>query len=472
MLFNSLEFLLFFPIVIMLYYALPHKHRWVLLLLASYVFYMWWKVSYVLLIIISTCIDYVAAIGIERSKSKRQKKLLLALSLLTNLGILFFFKYFNFFNDSLSSISGWMGFAFEPSLLDVLLPVGISFYTFQTLSYTIDVYRGQKKAERHFGYFALYVTYFPQLVAGPIERASRLLPQLSAPQTLNAQNVSRGLKLIFWGMFKKVAVADNLSSYVNEVFNNPLQYEGLPVILALVFFSFQIYYDFSGYSDIAIGSARVMGVELMQNFRHPYFAVSIADFWRRWHISLSTWFRDYIYIPFGGNRHHHYRNIMITFLLSGLWHGANWTFVVWGGLHGLYMVASEKIRSLREKPLTTTDNLQTVISVIITYLLVLFAWIFFRANNINDAFLIIQNIFPKQFSFDLINILKDGSGLIILIALLVAMQVIHFIERNEAIMLQLERKPIAIRWSVYSAMLWVLFLYGNYSKQEFIYFTF
>jgi alginate O-acetyltransferase complex protein AlgI len=467
MLFNSLEFLVFFPLTIMLYFTLPFKLRWLMLLVASYVFYAWWKIEYTLLIIISTLIDYYAGIALERTENIVKRKLLLALSLTSNLGILFFFKYFNFFNNSLSSLSELFGFAYQPSLLDVLLPVGISFYTFQTLSYTINVYRKQIPAEKHLGYFALYVAYFPQLVAGPIERAERLLPQLHQPHFFKAQNVSRGLKLIFWGMFKKVAIADNLAPYVNEVFNNPQQYEGLSFILAAVFFSFQIYYDFSGYSDIAIGSARVMGVELMQNFNHPYFAKSVADFWRRWHISLSTWFRDYIYIPFGGNKKHHYRNIMLTFLLSGLWHGANWTFVAWGGLHGLYMVVADRTHSLQNKIFSST-----FIHVAVTYVLVLFAWIFFRANSISDALMIIRKLPDISFSISAINVLHDSFGLALMLVLLIIIQVIHYIERNESIMLQLERKPLPLQWSFYSALLWMMFLYGNYSKQEFIYFTF
>jgi alginate O-acetyltransferase complex protein AlgI len=467
MLFNSLEFLIFFPIVIMLYYAMPFRFRWAMLLVASYIFYMWWKAEYALLILASTLIDYFASIAIEKTSNKLKRKLLLALSLTSNLGILFFFKYFNFVNTNLGSLSEVFGVAYQPSPLDILLPVGISFYTFQTMSYTIDVFKGNKKAETHFGYFALFVTYFPQLVAGPIERADRLLPELHQQHSLKSQNISRGLKLMFWGMFKKVAVADNLAPYVNEVFNHPQQYEGLSLILATVFFSFQIYYDFSGYSDIAIGSARVMGVELMTNFNHPYFANSISDFWRRWHISLSTWFRDYVYILLGGNRTNHYRNIIITFLLSGLWHGANWTFIAWGALHGFYMVIAGKTKYLQHKFV-----LGNFIHVVVTYFLVLFAWIFFRANNIQDAFLIIRKLPAISFHVSSINVLKNGYGLMFLVALLFIMQLIHFIERNEAVMIQLERKSVTVRWSFYTAMLWILFLYGNYSKQEFIYFTF
>jgi D-alanyl-lipoteichoic acid acyltransferase DltB (MBOAT superfamily) len=467
MLFNSLEFLVFFPIVIMLYYALPFKYRWLMLLVASYVFYMWWKAEYALLILASTLIDYFAARWLEKTTHQIKRKCLLALSLASNLGILFFFKYFNFVNTNLGSLSEIFGFAYQPSPLDVLLPVGISFYTFQTMSYTIDVFKGNMKAEKHFGYFALYVTYFPQLVAGPIERAERLLPQMHENHSLSAQNISRGLKLIFWGMFKKVAVADNLAPYVNEVFNHPQQYEGLSLLLATVFFSFQIYYDFSGYSDIAIGSARVMGVHLMTNFNHPYFATSVAEFWRRWHISLSTWFRDYVYIPLGGNRSNRYRNILITFLLSGLWHGANWTFIVWGGLHGLYMVIADKTKSFQHQLIAGK-----VFHVAITYLLILFAWIFFRANSIQDAFLVIQKLPNISLQFSALNVLKDAFGLSLMLALLITMQLIHFYERRENIMLQLERKPVALRWSFYSALLWLLFLYGNYSEQEFIYFTF
>jgi D-alanyl-lipoteichoic acid acyltransferase DltB (MBOAT superfamily) len=467
MLFNSVEYLIFFPLVAIMYYALPFQWRWLLLLISSYFFYAWWKAEYVLILIISTLIDFFAGIALDRTENTLKRKLLLALSLTTNLGILFFFKYFNFFNANLSALSEMAGFSYEPAQTSVLLPVGISFYTFQTISYTINVYRRQVQAETHPGYFALYVTYFPQLVAGPIERAERLLPQLHQPHLLNAQRISRGLKLILWGMFKKVVIADNLAPYVNEIYNHPDRYEGLQFLMATVFFSFQIYYDFSGYSDIAVGSARVMGIELMQNFNHPYFANSVAAFWRRWHISLSTWFRDYVYIPLGGNRQHHYRNLMITSLLSGLWHGANWTFITWGGLHGLYLIIGNMTKTVQSR-----IKVNQIIHIAITYMLILFAWIFFRANSISDALLIIQKLPAISLQYDSINVLSDAFGLELMCTLLFIVQIIHYIERKEDIMLIIERKPLVLRWAFYSVLLWILFLHGNYSKQEFIYFTF
>lgn len=337
MLFNSLQFLIFFPIVILLYYLLPHSKRWIFLLLASYYFYMSWNPAYIVLILISTLVDYFAAIKMSEQDNINKRKIYLFFSLFANLGLLFIFKYFNFFNDSVRLLFQSLGVNYGVPSLSLLLPVGISFYTFQTLSYTIDVYRGVTKPERHFGIFAVYVSFFPQLVAGPIERSERLLPQFRVPVIPNENNFSSGMKLMVWGFFKKVVVADNVAIIVNQVYNNVNEYQGLPLIIATFLFAIQIYCDFSGYSDIAIGSARVMGIHLMKNFNTPYFSKSITEFWKRWHISLSTWFRDYVYIPLGGNRvskPRHYLNLFLTFLISGLWHGANWTFVIWGALHG------------------------------------------------------------------------------------------------------------------------------------------
>ncbi|CAN5908465.1 hypothetical protein BH23GEM7_BH23GEM7_20090 [soil metagenome] len=352
MLFNSLQFLFFFPVVVALYFATPHRFRWTLLLAASYYFYACWKPEYLLLIIASTLVDYGAALGMGAAATQARRKAFLALSLGSNLGLLFAFKYFNFFNESARALFDQFNLFYGVPAFDVLLPVGISFYTFQTLSYTIDVYRGQREPERHLGIFALYVSFFPQLVAGPIERSTRLLPQFFEKHEFSADRVSSGLRLILWGFFKKIVIADRLAIYVNEVYGNPAGFDGPTLLLATYFFAFQIYCDFSAYSDIAIGAARVMGFELMQNFRRPYFARSIHEFWQRWHISLSTWFRDYVYIPLGGNRVPFWRwyvNLFAVFLVSGLWHGANWTFVVWGGLHGFYLVFSLMTRNVRDR---------------------------------------------------------------------------------------------------------------------------
>ena len=321
MLFNSFEYFLFFPIVAMLYFGVPQRLRWVLLLAASYFFYMCWKPGYLLLIVASTLVDYWAGLGIGRATSVSGKRGYLAVSLTANLGLLFFFKYYNFFSDSLREFSRLWGGTLDIPHSDFLLPVGISFYTFQTLSYTIEVYRGNKEPERHLGIFALYVAFFPQLVAGPIERAQRLLPQFREKHEFVYDRVVSGLKLIAWGLFKKVVIADRLAGVVDVVYGNVDAHSGPAFVVATVAFAFQIFCDFSGYTDIAIGSARVMGFELMTNFRRPYFAASIPDFWRRWHISLSTWFRDYVYVPLGGSRvsrSRWYGNLFIVFLVSGL----------------------------------------------------------------------------------------------------------------------------------------------------------
>ncbi len=389
MLFNSLQFLIFFPLVVSVYFLLPGKHRWALLLAASYYFYMSWEPEYLLLILTSTLVDYIAALQIFTSFGRR-RNLWLGASLLVNLGILAFFKYANFFWDSLHSLLG-TGIQVASPIHRFLLPVGISFYTFQTLSYSIDVWRGRIEPERHLGRFALFVAFFPQLVAGPIERAAHLLPQFRQNHSVDLKRITSGLRLMLWGMFKKVVLADRLALVVDQVYGNPDEQNGLTWLLATYFFSFQIYCDFSGYSDIAIGSARVLGFDLMKNFNVPYMARSAREFWQRWHISLSTWFRDYVYIPLGGNRSSAPRwfiNIIITFVVSGLWHGANWTFVVWGGLHGLYLLAERYTTSWLPRRMPGRN----VIETLLTFHLVLLAWVFFRAKSVEIALHIIGSI--------------------------------------------------------------------------------
>lgn len=398
MLFNSFQYLLFLPLVCLLYFACPYRWRMHLLLLASYYFYMCWRWEYVLLIVVQTEINFLCAFKMEKAQNPAQKKGWLITALMLTLAILFFFKYFNFASDALESLSRlWHGQMDFPHL-DVLLPIGISFHTFQTLSYTIDVYRGRIPVERSFTKFALYVTFFPLLVAGPIERASRLLPQFDRQNHFDVSRLSSGLKLILWGLFKKVVIADRLAEYVNQIYANPGDFSGPTLALATYCFAFQIYCDFSGYSDIAIGSARILGYDLMQNFNLPYMARSISDFWQRWHISLSTWFRDYVYIPLGGSRVSASRwgfNIVTVFAISGLWHGANWTFVVWGALHGVYYLlerfASKSAAAMAES-LRIPNSVRAFFQVVITFHLVLLAWVFFRANSLTDAFTIISRI--------------------------------------------------------------------------------
>ena len=337
MLFNSMAFMVFLPIVFIIYWLLPHKYRWILLLLSSYYFYMSWNAKYVILIFLITGVSYVAALLLDGEKNSIKRKGILLASALFCLGILFFFKYFNFLSESVTSVLNYFAIPASPVMLKVMLPVGISFYTFQTLGYVIDVYRGNVKAERHFGIYATFISFFPQLVAGPIERTDNLLPQIKKRHIFNYESAVYGMKLMIWGYFKKMAIADNLAQYVDMVFSEPSAYHWLDLLIAVFFFTIQIYCDFSGYSDIAIGTARLFGIDLMTNFRSPYFSTSLQEFWSRWHISLSTWFRDYVYIPLGGNRCSKMRrsfNLLVTFLVSGLWHGANWTFLFWGGIHG------------------------------------------------------------------------------------------------------------------------------------------
>ena len=338
MLFHSFAYFTFFPCVVALYFAIPPRHRWALLLAASYYFYAAWKPEYLLLIVASTLVDYLVGLGLGRHREPRVRRWLLAASLILNLGLLGVFKYADFFGQSLAGLARALGGGRNIPALNLLLPVGISFYTFQTLSYTIDVYRGEREPERHLGRFALYVSFFPQLVAGPIERSTHLLPELRAARPFDLDRVLSGLLLFAWGLFKKLVIADRAAAFVDAVYADPERFQGPTIIVATYLFAFQIYADFSGYSDMAVGSARVMGIELMENFDRPYAARSITDFWRRWHISLSTWFRDYLYIPLGGNRvvpRRRLFNVLVVFVLSGLWHGASWTFVAWKAYHSV-----------------------------------------------------------------------------------------------------------------------------------------
>lgn len=393
MLFNSINFLLFFPTVLLLYFILPNKYRWILLLAASYYFYMNWQPVYAILLFTSTLITWGCGIIMEQTPSFKKKKLFLSLSLIINFSFLFFYKYFNFINESVFEVLESFNLRWPVPNFDILLPVGISFYTFQAVGYTIDVYRGELKAEKNLGIYALFISFFPQLVAGPIERAKNLLPQFKSVHYFEVQRLESGIKQMIWGFFMKLVVADRLSLIVNSAYNNTESHNGTTLLIATFFFAFQIYCDFAGYSNIAIGASRIMGFDLMTNFKRPYFASNITDFWRRWHISLSTWFRDYLYIPMGGNRVSERRNslnVFTTFVVSGIWHGANWTFFIWGFLHGLYnsiqkTLGMDKInfnKSFTLKPLMVLFN----------FLLVCLAWVFFRANNTADAFLIIMKI--------------------------------------------------------------------------------
>lgn len=389
MLFNSLLFLVFFVIVTITYYLLPHKLRWMWLLAASSYFYMYFKPVYILIILFTIIVDYCAGILIEKATGKT-RRFYLILSLVTNIGVLAFYKYFNFLAGNLNLLSGAFHGPQIP-LLDFILPIGLSFHTFQAMSYTIEVYRGNQPAERHFGLYALYVMFYPQMVAGPIERPQHILPQLHRINNFRSSNLITGLFFMAMGLFKKVVIADRLGLYVDPVFTNPHGHSALELLVATYFFAFQIYCDFSGYSDIAIGTALVLGIELMQNFNFPYLASNVSDFWKRWHISLSTWFRDYLYIPMGGSRVNFLVtciNLLIVFMISGLWHGANWKYLVWGLIHGLLLVAYQLFNkyNIRIKGFTFFKWL-------ITFNLVCLAWVFFRAGTVTDALYILNKIF-------------------------------------------------------------------------------
>ena len=400
MLFNSFEFAIFFPIVTILFFLTPHKLRWLLLLLSSCVFYMYFKPEYILILALIIVIDYVVAIKIEAQTSIKKKNFWLILSLVANIGVLAVFKYYNFINNNITALLHGFNWTNPIPYLSILLPVGLSFHTFQAMSYTIEVYRGNQPAERNFGIYSLYVMFYPQLVAGPIERPQNLLHQFYEKHSFDYQRVSDGLKMMIWGLFKKLVIADRLAIYVNSVYGHPDQHTGLSLLMATVFFSFQIYCDFSAYSEIAIGAAKVMGFKLMTNFNRPYFSKSIAEFWKRWHISLSTWFKDYLYISLGGNKvsiPRWYFNLFFVFLVSGLWHGANWTFIIWGALNGFYLVAALLTKPVTDKIVKATGlskaaRLNTFFQILITFLLASFAWIFFRANTVSDAFLIVKKI--------------------------------------------------------------------------------
>jgi alginate O-acetyltransferase complex protein AlgI len=415
MLFNSLQFLLFFIAITSLFFAFPHKARWVLLLIASCIFYMAFVPAYILILGFTIVIDYIAGIQIEKATGKKRKQYLI-MSLIANIGVLAVFKYYNFFNDNLTAGLQYWGIENHVPYLKILLPIGLSFHTFQAMSYTIEVYRGNQKVERHFGIYALYVMFYPQLVAGPIERPQNILHQFHEKQEWDYERFKSGILLIFWGLFKKIVIADRLALIVNKVYDHTENHTSASLIVATLFFSIQIYCDFSGYSDIAIGTARVMGFKLMENFRTPYFSRSISEYWQRWHISLSSWFKDYVYIPLGGNRVSQiklYRNILIIFLLSGFWHGASWNYVIWGGMHGVYQI----VGLLKKKYLHFLPKMPAFIDIAQVFLLVSFAFVFFRSANLPMAFDIFKELFAGHWVLKGVNFNEAIFCLVLIIGL-------------------------------------------------------
>ena len=487
MLFNSLEFLIFFPSVTLLYFILPHKFRWAFLLIASCIFYMFFIPSYIFILIFTILIDFFAAIFIAKSEG-RKRKIFLIISIVSTCLVLIIFKYFNFFNSNIALMAKYFGWNYPIQSLRLVLPIGLSFHTFQSLSYVIEVYWGRQKVEKHIGIYALYVMFFPQLVAGPIERPQNLLHQFYEKHEFEYGRVINGLKLMVWGMFKKVVIADRIAPFVDKVYNNPSNFKGLPIIIATVLFAIQIYCDFSGYSDIAIGSAKVLGFNLMQNFKRPYFSKSITEFWQRWHISLSSWFRDYVYIPLGGNKvklPRYVFNLFVTFLISGLWHGANWTFVIWGALNGLYIIIEKLIKRYvtrhlkRDKPFLNNFITKTL-KVVYTFSLINFSWIFFRANNISDALYMVKNLFSNLKEWPTSNYLlatissidlKSYEFLKILIAILILL-IVEMIQRKVSVIKFINLKPLPIRWGIYIFSVIALLFFKSFQNQQFIYFQF
>jgi alginate O-acetyltransferase complex protein AlgI len=488
MLFNSPQFAVFFPLVTLGFYALPHRYRWAFLLAASLGFYMAWRPWYVIVLLVLIVIDYVAGRAMEGQAQPARRRRFLLLSLTANLGLLFVFKYYAFFTTSASFALQRLGVSWQPSVLDVVLPVGISFHTFQAMGYTSDVWRGRIRAERSLGRFALFVTYFPQLVAGPIERAAHLIPQLSAEVRFDAGRVADGLRTMAFGLFKKVVVADRMARAVDVVYAAPGAHDGPALALATLLFALQIYGDFSGYSDMAVGAARVLGVDLSENFRRPYLAQSVQEFWHRWHISLSSWFRDYLYLPLGGNRVSRSRwsfNVLLVFLLSGLWHGAHWTFVLWGAFHGTWLVASRlseraRSRGARALGLHRAPGLHGAVRTAITFVMVCLGWVLFRASSVGDALSVFQRLGRGWLALSLpggLEHLTTSLGLASSeLALTLCFGALLLAAEGRAgetpPMNLIARQPAFVRWPAYYFLVSLIVVFGVFDDAPFIYFQF
>lgn len=477
MLFNSIDFAIFLPLVFIFYWFVFQKNiklQNLFIFIVSYIFYGWWNWKFLGLIFFSSLLDYTVSIYLDKTKKEGLRNLIMALSLAVNLGMLGFFKYYNFFIESFSEAFTFFGYAINPERLNIVLPIGISFYTFQTLSYTIDVYRRDLKPTKDFIAFGAFVSFFPQLVAGPIERASNLLPQFYKKRNFNYYAAADGTRQMLWGFFKKIVIADNCAPIVNDIFHNYQNESASTLMLGAILFAFQIYGDFSGYSDIAIGLARLFGFNLMKNFAYPYFSRDIAEFWRRWHISLSTWFRDYVYYPLGGSRGSivmQIRNVFIIFLVSGFWHGANWTFIIWGGLNALFflpLLISRKNRNHLEivaqgRFLPTFKDLGRIL---LTFVLTCIAWIYFRSENVAQANEYVAGLFhPSILSVPSLHPVKE----VLFILLLLSME---WINREKEFGLQIENYPTWIRRLLYFIITIIILVYGNFGHNEFIYFQF
>lgn len=482
MLFNSIDFAIFLPIVFVLYWFVINKnlrHQNFLIVLASYVFYGWWDWRFLSLLLFSTLVDYLVGLALSKQENQSKRKLLLSISLISNLGLLGFFKYYNFFIDNFVSAFSFFGSPLKLNSLNIILPVGISFYTFQTLSYAIDVYRKKLKPTKDFIAFSAFVSFFPQLVAGPIERATHLLPQFFKKRSFDYAKAVDGMRQILWGLFKKIVIADNCAEFANLIFNNSADYTGSTLVLGALFFTFQIYCDFSGYSDIAIGTARLFGFDIMRNFNFPYFSRDFGEFWRRWHISLSTWFRDYLYIPLGGSRgttSMKIRNIFIVFIVSGFWHGANWTFIVWGALNAIYFLPLMLTNSNRKNLDIVAQGryfptVREFSSMLFTFSFTVLAWIFFRANNIGHALNYISEIFSSSlFTVPKFSGMTKALTTIELVIIFVIIEWLGREQQYAIARLGLKfRRPL--RYAIYYSIIIAIFWFGG-KEQQFIYFQF
>lgn len=480
MLFNSIEFAIFFPLVCAMFFFAPLRARVPLLLVASCMFYMFFIPAYILILFVTIGIDYVAGIYIERSRNPRGRRAWLIGSIISTCSVLFIFKYYNFFIGSFVSVADLFGWHSSLAVANIILPIGLSFHTFQSLSYVVEVYRGKQKAEHDLVTYATYVMFFPQLVAGPIERPQNLIHQFYETHHFDSERITSGLTRMAWGFFKKLVVADRLALYVNDVYAVPQNFNGLQLSLATFFFAYQIYCDFSGYSDIAIGAARVLGFRLMENFDTPYYSKSISEFWHRWHISLSTWFRDYLYIPMGGSRVNQLgwcANILVTFAVSGLWHGANWTYVVWGVLNGVYILAGHATAGLRARVfaaigLGETNVLRRAVGITSTFLLTCAAWVVFRARNLGDAGYILTH-FWRNWDFSSI---KTEQFLLrqmpVALGSILFLELVQFLNGRVRLASLVVEAPLVPRWAIYGSFVFLVVLFGVFRNAQFIYFQF
>ncbi len=472
MVFNSVEFLVFLPVVVLLFYLLPQRARWFMLLAASCVFYMWFVPKYILILLVTIVIDYLAGILIERNDDRpKRKKIFMVISIVSTLTVLFVFKYLGFITENLTRLCESMGVGTN-MVVNIILPIGLSFHTFQSMSYVIEVYRGNQKAEHHFGYYSLYVMFFPQLVTGPIERPGNLLRQLHEEKRFDYDNISKGMRLILFGMFIKMVVADNLGTYVDMVYEDPSAYNAWSVMLAAVFYSFQIYCDFFGYSTIALGSAKLMGFDISDNFRSPYLSRSIAEFWHRWHISLSTWFRDYVYIPLGGSRVKFARwasNILVVFVLSGIWHGAAWTFLFWGFAHGLLHIIEKALKNW-VKPLQPKTKVGRcsldLLNMAKTFILVTLFWVMFRSSD----FAQMKEMFTAMFTnFDVAQQMSIDWRIWLYLGLFILSDIVLADTRFDH---WCDDKPAVLRWLIYTVLIFMIVVCSSVNNFPFIYFQF